>query len=319
MSFSKEKLGQVKINMGLNLIKVVNHDIHVDLILSNSQKYVNDAIEEKIIKCKSICYAAQGLGSHRIPVTPMTSSKLYWSMCIPKWCYGLEVLNIDDKSAEMLESFHCSMAKQQQGLPVQCSNTGSLGTIGWKTLESHIDIIQLMFLWQLLLLPFSCIYKQICIQRLCKILYDNVCSSHYGPLLGIIKTCRKYGLLRTVETAIESGTYMSKGKWKKLVKYTVERYDFKRWKILCKLYKSLCSLSLNSPNAQMSAWWVHAFHDPRFARQNIVIIKLLLNVYIYRKKVCPCCDKNCVNTVVPASCAPSSKRETARTHKIGLH
>jgi len=56
-------------------------------------------------------------------------------------------------------------------------------------------------------------------------------------------------------------------------------------------------LSLNSPKPQMSAWWVHAFHDPRYARQNIVIIKLLLNVYIYRKIVCPCCDMNCVNSV----------------------
>ena len=85
------------------------------------------------------------------------------------------------------------------------------------------------------------------------------------PYKELSKLAKKYGLLQTVKTAIETGTYMSREKWKRLVKNTVKRYDFKHWKRGCKLCKSLCSLSLNSLNPQMSAWWVHEFHDPRYA------------------------------------------------------
>ena len=61
-------------------------------------------------------------------MTPITNKKVYWSICVPKLFYGLEVVNLDVKQFALLELFHSSMAKQEQGLPEHSSNTGSLAT-----------------------------------------------------------------------------------------------------------------------------------------------------------------------------------------------
>ena len=293
INFGKEKKNCTNISMGNEIIKVVNHDVHLGVVLANKQDYECEAIEKKTHCCKSICYAAQGLGSYSVPVTPVTSSKLYWNVCIPKLCYGLEIINTDDKSMTCLEKFHFSMAKLQQGLPIHCSNPGSLGTIGWKSIKSHIDIMRLLFLWQILLLPYSCIYKKLCIQRLCMIMYSNV--DHCGPLFEIIQTCIKYRLLKIVRDALETGNYMSKAAWKALVTSTVNKFDLKHWKITCRMYKSLNVL--DTASVHMSAWWAHAFNDPKFARKNRTAVRLLLNVNMYCQRICPCCDMFILNNV----------------------
>ena len=161
--------------------------------------FISDTISEKIHKSKTIVFASQGLGSFNVPVSPLVSSKLYWNLCIPYLCYGLEVLDTDQKDIEALDSFHCRMAKQIQGLPEQCSNSGSLGTIGWHSIECHIDYIRLLFLWQLLLLPITCVYKRICIQRLCALLYDNQQVKYCSPICNMFIACKKYCILGVVK------------------------------------------------------------------------------------------------------------------------
>ena len=169
--------------------------------MTNKEKYEHDYILGRIESCKSICFATQSIGSHRVPVTPVTASKLYWQVCIPKLCYGLEVMTLSDKSKDSLEHFHTIMSKQIQGLPSQCANPGSTSTIGWKPLETYIDIMRLMFLWRLLLLPISCFYKTVILQRFETIVYSS--RKHCGPVWHMIETCKKYGLLEIVIDSLQ--------------------------------------------------------------------------------------------------------------------
>ena len=46
-------------------------------------------LDKRIEACRNICFAGQGIGSHRVPMTPKTSDKLYKDICIPKLTYGL--------------------------------------------------------------------------------------------------------------------------------------------------------------------------------------------------------------------------------------
>ena len=49
----------------------------------NQSECIIEMIEERMFfKCKNICYATQGIGSHVVPVTPVTSRKVYWSVCL---------------------------------------------------------------------------------------------------------------------------------------------------------------------------------------------------------------------------------------------
>ena len=125
-----------------------------------------------------------------MPMTPKTSDKLYKYICIPKLMYGLEVVDINHVLATNLEAFNHDMAKMQQGLPRQCSNTGSVATMGKYSIKAHCDIMKLPFLWQLRCLPMNCIYKLVCVRRLCKILFFN--KGNKGPLFRLKECCMDY-------------------------------------------------------------------------------------------------------------------------------
>ena len=54
---------------------------------------------------------------------------------------------------------------------------------------------------------------------------------------------------------------------------------------------------MSGDHYKMSAWWIHAYHDNSFAKQNRILVKLLLNVNMYLKRNCPCCELNENNDV----------------------
>lgn len=203
-------------------------------------------------------------------------------------------MDIGETSINSMEMFHCGMAKHQQNLPSQSNNPGSLATLGWKSIKTHCNFLKLIFLWQLLLLPFDCVYKEICIKRLCLILYKGM--SHLGPLYNMMNVCQEYGVSDIVKASVESGAYMQKYLWKSLVRKKIISLENKRWLTLCKMYKTLNILSVD--NYKMCTWWIHAYHDNSYAKQNQTIVRLLLNVFMYIEQICPCCDLNTVNDVV---------------------
>lgn len=206
-------------------------------------------------------------------------------------CYGTEVMEMNTGIMDNMETFHSNMAKHVQNLPSRCSNIGSLAAVGWKNVSAHCNMLKFIFLWQLLTLPFKCVYKQVCIRRLCLLFYTDI--SRKGPLSNIVEACKEYGISEIVRSAIEAGDYMSKNVWKAMVKRVMGNLERKRWLIKCKLYKTLCFMSGDS--YKMCTWWTHAYFDHSFARQNRVIVRLLLNVNMYLEKVCQCCDMNVVN------------------------
>ena len=68
---------QSNIRVGNTNIKVRRKDVHVGVTLSSQSERIMEMIEERIQKCKSICNATQGIGSHLVPVTAVTSEKVY--------------------------------------------------------------------------------------------------------------------------------------------------------------------------------------------------------------------------------------------------
>ena len=132
-----------------------------------------------------------------------------------------------------------------------------------------------------------------CIRRLCLIFYTD--TIRRGPLWNIVDICKEYGIREAVRSAIESGVYMSKVMWKRLIKEKIRNLEKKRWTMNCKLYKTLSFMYGN--NIKMSVWWMHAFYDHSFAKQNRVIIRLLLNVNMYQEKLCQCCGQHAINNV----------------------
>jgi hypothetical protein len=215
------KMDHGKFVIGKELVKVVVGEMHLGIWLTNSRSNNTDWLDKRIEDCRNLSFAGQGIGSHRVPMTPVTSSKLYKDICIPKLTYGLEVVEMNEVQENNLENFNTEMAKLHQGLPRQCSNAGSLATMGGYSIKAHCDIMKLIFLWQLLCLPMSCIYKVICVKRLCKILFSNANSQ--GPLSRVMECCVEYGLNEIVRSALETGKYMGKHKWKDKIRSVIKK------------------------------------------------------------------------------------------------
>ena len=200
--------------------------------------------DKRITTCKKMLYAMQSIGSYFVPIPFLTMSKLYWSAIIPKLCYGLEFINVSDVTKSRLEKFHFDSAKHCQHLTQNTANYGALLTAGWKSLQSHCDYMKLIFIWQIMLLPVTNVYKRILISRIVHIV-NNPNVLFHGPTAAFISLCKKYNVLMKVVNAVFTGEYMSLNEWKKTAKEIIMYRDRKKIRIQCKLYKVLEYINVN--------------------------------------------------------------------------
>jgi len=278
--FGKDKSPLKLIKLGNTEIKVSNSEPHLGIILTCDKKEVNKVIKKRVDQCKQMCLVNMGLGSISVPINPAISSKVYYQAIIPKVTYGLEVLPIENADIELLENSHCNSAKIFQQLPIQTAGIGATNTIGWRSIESYMDIMCLMFIWRMLLLPTTCIYKMVLLVRIADYLKEK--GMHMGPTWRVLNLCKKYSLYDYLISAVSKGEYISINKWKTIVYKSITKYDVKRWKVSCALYSSLAILYKDISDQKGLAWWKFAKHNPLYIHKVKLIVKLLLNVHSLR-------------------------------------
>ena len=163
-------------------------------------------MKKRIKKCKTIVHAMHGIGSHRVPLPPAIASTLYDSVAIPKLMYGTDVMNLDDNTLAEMESFQFECAKLIQGIPKNSANVGGIVTLGWSTAQAKINTKVLQFLWRILLLPHSDIYKVVLINRF----YEAYrCKGNIsGPVANMVNLCKRYNVMGIVIKSIETGKFM---------------------------------------------------------------------------------------------------------------
>ena len=290
LCFGEDTQPEMEVMMGPNRLKVSNSEPYLGVTLSTSVVRERLYVTNRIKAVQSMCYATQSLGSRTCPLSPKIASKLYNSSCIPKLLYGAELLELEEESMAQLEQFHAGSAKLFQGLPKHTSNVASIGTIGWSTIQAKVDIMRLMFLWRLLLLPMSCIYKVVIVQKALEMLNDGVANKK-GPTTNMILTCIKYRVTDIVMESILSGNYMSIESWKKNINEIILSSDLKQWKVTCHVFKSvkLFAYPLVKKH-QMSPWWVYASFNPIECNKCRILMRLMLNCY--RLGRTRCCDEH---------------------------
>ena len=240
-------------------------------------------------KSKNVLYSIKAIGSRRVPVTPVTASQLYNSICIPKLLYGCEIMKLDENCCDKLEEFHSHAAKNLQGFPDHAANPASLATIGWSSMESMINMMRLMFLWRLLLLPMSCIYKVVLVRRIACILSDTG-NTAIGPVSNMLKLCKKYQLYGVLINAIASGEYLSMLDWKRKVKAQIQLYDLRKWKVTCHLYRSLSYLNIDIVKFELSPWWHLSYENMQYSHQSRIILQLLVGKNRRLTGLCKLCN-----------------------------
>ena len=169
--FSPENEPACTLKLGDENVCTKSSEKHMGVILTDSKCEQESFIRDRVSACRRAYYAVQSLGTRRAPVPPHILSKLYWSVGMSKMMYGLEMLSLSERSVQILEQAHGSIAKLIQGLPRQTINATCIAPIGWISVEAFIDLMKMMFLWRVLSLPVNNIYKQIAIIRVASVIY----------------------------------------------------------------------------------------------------------------------------------------------------
>ena len=129
--FGQDTCPKQKMTLGGCVIDEVAGDIHMGVLLSNDREMESGFVRQRIGKAMRAYFAAVGLGSQAIPVSPVVMTKLYWSNCITTMTHGLEVFPLSKPSHELLEQAHGTIAKMVQGISKQTANITPTATLGW--------------------------------------------------------------------------------------------------------------------------------------------------------------------------------------------
>ena len=304
--FGKDQCSDLDIHLGRSIIKPQSSDEHMGVFIGLDMDQEKKYIQKRIQKARQAFFMSQAIGSRSCPMSPVAMSKLYWTVCIPRMTYGLEVLPLHNSSVENMELAHGSMAKMTQRLPAQTVNASCLAPLGWRSLSTHLDYIKLMFLWRLLLLTTDCIYKQVAIVRICDVLYDQDGRVHLGPISDIVTIFFKYGLEPVLDRALKSGEYMSIHQFKRMLTPVLFQRESACFGISCMLYKSLTIITNAIDRIGMWIWYKYMHCYPWQSHKVRIMSKLLYGQHClndvtshYNKTspLCNCCDKNVVESV----------------------
>jgi hypothetical protein len=298
--FGEDTCPDVPLLLGTETIQVKKGDCHMGIYIGQDKGLENEFVRQRINRARKAFFASQNIGSRSTPVSPVVMTKLYWSSCVPIMTHGLEVLPLTDTAVEALEQAHSNMAKLIQGVPKQTANVTCLSTLGWRSIESHIDILKLLFLWRILLLSVGNIYKQVTLLRLCDHMYNND-GHHIGPLHNTVQVYKKYHLINILDMALKTGELMSIIRFKSLVKERVTQYEQNQFLITCMLYKSIPLFQSCIDHISIWPWWVFANRFPELMYKVRVLYRLLVSqsclksdtaCYNKSKTTCNLCHQN---------------------------
>ena len=247
------------VRIGNDVIPVVASSKHMGVVLTPTKGKEYEFVEDKISSGKRAYYAVQGIGSNSVPITPQVGSKLYWSLSVPRMTYGMEILHMSPKSMDALEVAHTSIAKQVQGLPKQTAKV-CIATLGWQSLESYIDLKKLVFLWRILNLHATSIYRKVLLIRL---LYHCMADGvHYGPTRYIMDVYDKYSLVHELQNGLITGEISSLGVFKNNAKRIIASYESKCYVATVLMYRSIPHILLCGPTIALWFWWCYASRYP---------------------------------------------------------
>ena len=108
--------------------------------INRNTKNSSTDINERINLARKTSYPLMGAGLHGVNgISPVTSWKLVNTYVIPRYTYGLEILNMSTKEINSLNQFHKKLLKQIQTLPDRTADSAIFLLLGALPLQATIE------------------------------------------------------------------------------------------------------------------------------------------------------------------------------------
>ena len=299
--FGEDRRPDLPIKMGNEVISVSDEGNHLGTPLHSKQGVEDGFIAAKISVCRKCYFSLEGIGSGGRGFDPVTLSKLYWAVCVPKMLYGIEVTDISAKSMDRLETAHSEFGRIIQGLHPLSARPVNYANLGWRCIKAHIDVCRLVFLFGIISLSSSALSCKIVIKRWTECRFTTNTAGDTGPVRMLYSTAMRYGLVNDINGMLDTGVIPSKNVWKRKVKQTVDSVYLQRWIVECHLYSSLHVFVQVVTKVQLNVWWVVCRKNPQLKHWCNVMIKLITGdhnlssgrrQYTVNSRTCQLCETN---------------------------
>ena len=288
----------VPIMLGKDAIITTQTNKHMGLEITSDERTLPEICNRRISAAQNSLYAAMGIGSSSVPVSPNILSKIYWSICISRMTYGVEVTVFSESCINEMEHAHRQNAKLIQGLSKNVATPAPLATLGWMSIAGYIALRKILFLWHILYLPDGCIYKVLAHMIIKRYKMGQLeLKNRRSPIIDMYERARDYRLDSMIWECINGVTIGSLEMKKSLTKRILWEYEKRNWRASCIMYKNLEIYADCVKNIKMHAWWIFLKGHPSFHRSVSAVVSVLLgsqpkgiqsNIGI---KLCKLCDK----------------------------
>ena len=126
-------------------IQEADHQHHLGIlhsVLNSSIHWTN----ERCSAARSAFFALNAVGSRFGCLHPITTHRLYSTLCLPILLYGAELWVLPKSELQIMERVHRKILRTAQGLPTRCPNAAVYSLIGSRSIESFIQQRQLSFI-----------------------------------------------------------------------------------------------------------------------------------------------------------------------------
>ena len=278
LMWGKDNDPLVDICFGGDVIQPSDVCKHMGLDLCTKPGGVDKMIDKRAGKVKTVMSAAQGLGDHQLNVPPLTLSRIYWAVGVPKLTYGLDVTHVDNNCLNKLENIHRQNAKLVQSLPTNTHTPAPLATIGWISMYAHIAIAKIMFIIRILCLGDDSLHRQFLVIRLNMMQRNpNIDEKYVSPTLSCWNFVKTYNMENVVLSFIDNGDSRRIASTKRLVKMRVKEVEETRWRYSCMLYSELAIYSDIVTCMKPLAWWSFVQVCPTYFKKAAAVVTVLMN------------------------------------------
>ena len=289
-----------KITLDNQLLQCVDGHLHVGVPLCASVAAERTFCDERVRQHRTFCCMVQGIGSATQGINPITASKLYWAVALPRLLYGCEVWGISDQHISLFQKAHEWAARAFQGLPAHSPALAATGMLGWLSIEAIIDLRRLSYVYELITFKHDSLVRQLFVHIFLKLPVNENPPDYKSPIARLYATCEKYNLLDSVNYyVIFNSTKITKEKWKYIATRRVSEMYRNRWNISRCIYTSLQIFNKCVSTFNVVWFWQVAKQRPSMLRKCKIVARILVGgaaVYknkmtIYNKtiQICPLC------------------------------
>ena len=111
-----------KWHLGNEVVKEVDEQHHLGILRTVFTSSIHRSAE-RCTSARSAFFALNSVGSRFGCLHPLTSYRLYNSLCIPILLYGAELWTLSKVELNMFERIHRKILRTVQGLPTRCHSS----------------------------------------------------------------------------------------------------------------------------------------------------------------------------------------------------